>query len=140
LYRTWFVCSQCNFEMRAQNVGRPPHYSAERDRTARAPAPSEFQGGKVRVELVRELRALAGRGADVPELVELLQRRLELDDENSVLPVLLYFRTAFDVTLREALPLREWLGGRDRTEIDSLLIPAMARTKSRWRAQEALPT
>jgi hypothetical protein len=38
LYRTWFVCSQCDFEMRAQNVGQPPHYSAERDRTARAPA------------------------------------------------------------------------------------------------------
>jgi hypothetical protein len=39
LYRTWFVCSRCDFEMRAQNVGRPTHYSAERDRTARAPAP-----------------------------------------------------------------------------------------------------
>jgi hypothetical protein len=39
LYRTWFVCGRCGFEMRAQNAGRPPHYSAERDRTARAPAP-----------------------------------------------------------------------------------------------------
>ena len=38
LYRTWFVCSRCGFEMRAQNTGRPPHYSAERDRTARAAA------------------------------------------------------------------------------------------------------
>ena len=37
LYRTWFICSRCGFEMRAQNAGRPPHYSAERDRTARAP-------------------------------------------------------------------------------------------------------
>ena len=38
LYRTWFVCSACGFEMRAQNAGRPPYYSEERDRTARAPA------------------------------------------------------------------------------------------------------
>jgi len=101
---------------------------------------SKFEGGEVRVELIQELRALAERGADVPELVEFLQRRLELDDGNSLLPVLLYFRTAFDITLREALPLREWLGGRDRTEIDSLLIPAIERSKPRWRAREALPT
>ena len=33
-YRTWFICSNCGFEMRAQNSGRPPHYSKERDRTA----------------------------------------------------------------------------------------------------------
>jgi hypothetical protein len=39
LYRTWFICEACNFEMRAQNSGRPPHYSTERDRTARKPAP-----------------------------------------------------------------------------------------------------
>jgi hypothetical protein len=33
-YRTWFICDHCGFEMRAQNTGRPPHYSKERDRTA----------------------------------------------------------------------------------------------------------
>ena len=33
-YRTWFLCGHCAFEMRAQNAGRPPHYSKERDRTA----------------------------------------------------------------------------------------------------------
>jgi RNase P subunit RPR2 len=32
-YRTWFTCLKCGFEMRAQNSGRPPYYSAERDRT-----------------------------------------------------------------------------------------------------------
>src|SRR5438067_572634 len=37
-YRTWFLCSNCGFEMRAQNTGRPPHYSKERDRTAREAA------------------------------------------------------------------------------------------------------
>jgi RNase P subunit RPR2 len=34
-YRTWFVCDNCDFSMRAQNVGRPSHYSKERDRTER---------------------------------------------------------------------------------------------------------
>ena len=32
-YRTWFICGNCGFEMRAQNSGRPPYYSKERDRT-----------------------------------------------------------------------------------------------------------
>src|SRR5437667_2793064 len=38
LYRTWFVCAACGFEMRAQNSGRPPYYSEERDRTIRKSA------------------------------------------------------------------------------------------------------
>lgn len=101
---------------------------------------SKFEGGEVRVELIQEMRTLAEQGADVPELVELLQQRLELDDGNAVLPTILYFRTAFDISLREALPLREWVGGRDRTEIDSLLIPAMQRSKSRWQGREAVQT
>jgi hypothetical protein len=33
-YRTWFICGNCGFEMRAQNAGLPPYYSKERDRTA----------------------------------------------------------------------------------------------------------
>jgi hypothetical protein len=101
---------------------------------------SQFTGGEVRVEIVQELRALAERGADMPELVDLLRQRLELDDRNAVLPALVYFRAAFDLSLREALPLREWLGGRDRSEIDSLLIPAMQRSRDRWQARQVLQT
>src|ERR1043166_2690504 len=29
-YRTWFVCSDCSFRMRAQNTGRPRFYSEDR--------------------------------------------------------------------------------------------------------------
>ena len=29
-YRTWFVCSNCSFRMRAQNTTRPRFYSEER--------------------------------------------------------------------------------------------------------------
>lgn len=34
-YLTWFTCAACDFEMRAQNSGKPKHYSAAR---VRAPA------------------------------------------------------------------------------------------------------
>jgi hypothetical protein len=101
---------------------------------------SKFVGGEVCVELVQEMRARGERGADVPELVEFLQQSLELDESNAVLPTIVYFRTAFDLTLREALPLREWLGGRDRSEIDSILIPAMQRWRDRQQAREVLRT
>jgi hypothetical protein len=101
---------------------------------------SKFNGGEVCVELVLELRKLAEQGADVPELVELVLQRLELNDRNGAIPAILYFRTAFDLSLREALPLREWVGGRDRSEIDTLLIPAMQRSKIRWQARETLRT
>ncbi len=30
IYRTWFICSECSFQLRAQNVGIPPHYSEDR--------------------------------------------------------------------------------------------------------------
>src|SRR5258708_6354723 len=37
-YRTWFLCANCAFEMRAQNSGRPQHYCQERHRPARSRA------------------------------------------------------------------------------------------------------
>lgn len=101
---------------------------------------SKFEGGEVRIELIQELRDLAERGADVPALVKLLQQHLELDDKCAVLPAIVYFRAAFDLSLREAMPLREWLGGRDRTEIDSVLIPAIERRRDRWQTREVLRT
>lgn len=101
---------------------------------------SKFEGGEVCIDLVQEMRARAGRGADVLELVELVQQHLELDERNAVLPMIVYFRAAFAVSLREALPLREWLGGRDRSEIDSILIPAMQRSKVHWQARQVLRT
>jgi hypothetical protein len=99
---------------------------------------SKFEAGEVCVELIQELRDLAARGADVPELVGSLQQRLELDDTNAVLPSIVYFRAAFALSLREALPLREWLGGRDRSEIDSILVPAMQRFLSRRQTRQVL--
>ena len=99
---------------------------------------SKSDDGIIQIEVVQELRELAGRGADVPELVEVLLKRLELEPINAVFPAFLYFRTAFGLTLREVLPLREWLGCKDRSEIDSILTPAMQRTKSRWQSREVM--
>jgi hypothetical protein len=30
IYRTWFICTECSFQLRAQNSGRPEHYSEDR--------------------------------------------------------------------------------------------------------------
>jgi len=95
-----------------------------------------FEQGEVNAEIVHELRVLATRGADVPELVRALLARLGLDEDKSLLPVLVYFRAAFDLSLRSVLPLREWLGGKDRSEVDSILIPAMQSTKDHWQDRE----
>src|SRR5437868_2570982 len=93
---------------------------------------SSFDHGEVRPELIHELRALAEQDADVPELVVYLLDNLELSERDALLPVLAYFRAAFYLPLREALPLREWLVERDRSEVDSILLPAMRRTKDQW--------
>jgi len=95
---------------------------------------SGLVSAELRVELIAELRALAKRSADVPELVRLLEQRLGLTDDRALFPALLYFRAAFCLSLREVLPLREWLGGQDRSEVDSILIPAMRRTKEQWQS------
>ena len=29
-YRTWFICSQCGFQLRTIDDGRPPHFSDSR--------------------------------------------------------------------------------------------------------------
>jgi hypothetical protein len=29
-YRTWLICGNCNFDLRAQNAGRPKHFSDQR--------------------------------------------------------------------------------------------------------------
>jgi len=97
---------------------------------------SGFEHGEVQVEVIQEIRSLAQRGADVPELVECLQRRLSLPQEKSLFAVLAYFRAAFCLSLREVLPLREWLAGRDRSEVDSILVPAMQRTKEQWQPKQ----
>lgn len=85
---------------------------------------------------IQELRARASRDADVPELVESLVAHLGLPSDRALFPVLIHFQAAFCLSLRDVLPLREWLAGQDRSEIDSRLIPAMQRTRNQWQLQQ----
>jgi hypothetical protein len=97
---------------------------------------SAWEQGEIRVEVIQDLRELASRDMDVPELVEHLRQRLAVPADRALFPTLAYFRAAFGLSLREAMPLREWLSGKDRTEVDSILIPAMQRTKEQWQPPE----
>ena len=99
-----------------------------------------FENGEVSVEVVGKLRALAERDTDIPELVDFLLGHLQLDKDHAVIPVLAYFRAAFCLPLRDVLPLREWLGVKDRSEVDSKLIPAMKRTKEHWHSHQLQET
>src|SRR5260370_34900531 len=101
---------------------------------------SAFEQGEVRVDVIQELRAMASRNVDVPELVQFLQHSLQLNGMTGTMTAMVYFRAAFDLSLREVLPLREWVGGGDRSEIDTILIPAMERSKSGWQARGVLQT
>ncbi len=97
---------------------------------------SSFEQGEIRPEVIQEMRALAEQHADVPELVKLLLNRLELNERDALFPVLAYFRAAFHLSLREALPLREWLQAKDRSEVDSILLPAIRGMKDRWQTKQ----
>jgi len=86
---------------------------------------------EVRPDVLREMHGLAERGADVRELVHLVQGRLGYG-EDVLLPVLLYFMKAFDLDLLEVLPIREWLGTEQDEDINKQIMPLIARNRDRW--------
>jgi hypothetical protein len=88
---------------------------------------------EVRADVVRALRDLAKHGAHVRQLVEHVQIQLGLRSD-ALLSVLWYFMKAFYLPLDKVLPIREWLGTRDDSSIDSIILPAIERTRSKWEA------
>jgi hypothetical protein len=84
-----------------------------------------------RPDVLVALRQRASHGASVRELVELIQGKLGYGG-SAVIPVLWYFVRAFDLPLREVLPIREWLGTTEDEEINALILPAIDRAKERW--------
>jgi len=88
---------------------------------------------ELKSELIRDLRDRAEQGARVRDLVGCVQSGLALK-ETAVLPVLWYFTKAFHLTLRDVLPIREWLGTDSDQEIDALILPAIRRTHAQWAA------
>lgn len=93
---------------------------------------------ELRLDVIRALRELAARGATVRPLVEEIRSQLG-HPTPLVIPVLVYFTQAFHIPLPEALPLREWLGSEDDTEINAVILPAIERTRDRWMAELASP-
>ena len=86
--------------------------------------------------MLNAVRSLAAREVSVRPLVQEICSRLG-HKKPLVLPVLWYFTHAFHISLREALPLREWIGSEDDSEINTLTLPAIERTRDRWMAELA---
>ena len=78
-----------------------------------------------------EMRALALAGASVHKIVAALQARLKSKTPD-VIPTLWYFKHAFCLTLREVLPLREFIGSDLEEEMNGLLLPAISANKEQW--------
>jgi len=92
--------------------------------------PQTLTNADPKPEVIQELRSLADKGATVRELVVLVQKRVGLN-EDALLPVLWYFMNAFSLTLPEVLPIREWLGTKNDKEIDSIILPAIEKARTR---------
>ncbi len=90
----------------------------------------------LRLDVIRAVRELAARGATVGRLVEEIRSQLG-HPKPLALPVLVYFTQAFHISLPEALPLREWIGEEDDTEINAVILPAIERARHRWMAELA---
>ena len=84
-----------------------------------------------RSDVIRAMRRLAARGTTVRELVQEVLGRLGCG-EHVVLPVLWYFTQAFRLSLKDVLPIREWMGTDRDAEIDALILPAIEKRRSRW--------
>ncbi len=90
-----------------------------------------FSNIELNVELLQELRHLAERGATVRELVTAIQSGLGLAPD-ALIPVLWYLTSAFNLSLREVLPVREWLGTDNDEEINAIILPAIEHAKQKW--------
>jgi hypothetical protein len=81
--------------------------------------------------ILREMRALALAGVSVHKIIAVLQARLK-SNAPEVIPTLWYFKHAFCLTLREVLPLREFIGSDLEEEMNGLLLPSILKTKDEW--------
>jgi hypothetical protein len=89
------------------------------------------QQPRPRQDVIGALREAATRDTSVRELVHIIHSRLGYR-EDALIPALWYLTAAFGLTLREALPIREWIGSPYDREIDALILPAIARNREKW--------
>lgn len=87
---------------------------------------------EVRGDIVRELRAMAQRGATVPDFVRAI-RDMAGYKQDTILPILWYFTRAFCLSLPAILPLREWLLNQQTDdEINRILLPHIESARETW--------
>ncbi len=77
-------------------------------------------------DVMEGLRAMARGGKGLNEMVDYVQKELELTKEMTV-PLLAIFCQAFSLPLRVVLPLREWVTDHDDKEIAELLTHLRSR-------------
>ena len=85
-----------------------------------------YQQPEPLAEVIHEMRAMVRNGASVAQLVDRMQGRTG-SKPDACLPVIWYFRKAFNLPLKVVLPLREWLLERNDEEINDLLLPEIAK-------------
>ena len=78
-----------------------------------------------------EMRALALAGASVLQIVAALHARLK-SKTPEVIPTLWYFKHAFCLSLRQVLPLREFIGTDLEEEMNRVILPLLLKTKGEW--------
>lgn len=92
-----------------------------------------FEDPPIREDILAEMRLMARQGTTVRALVRVVQSRLGFNEDMYV-PVLAYLVRAFNLNLREVLPIREWIGSDKDDEIDAEILPAIERTQKSWLA------
>jgi hypothetical protein len=84
----------------------------------------------LRRDIICGLQAMARRGQTLKEMVRYIQKELGFSEAFAV-PVLAYLCQAFSISLKEVLPVREWLGCQD----DQSIAPLLAHLR-RWKDED----
>ena len=74
----------------------------------------------LRTDIIQGLQDMARRGESVSAMVSYIQVELGFD-KNFIVPTLGYFCRAFCLSLKDVLPLREWVETHNDQDIASLL-------------------
>jgi hypothetical protein len=90
-----------------------------------------YEGPPLRRDLIQRLRGMVFRGDTVPELAAEINGALSLPG-TAAIPVLLYFAEAFDLSLKDVLPIREWIGTHNDEEINAAIMPLIWARKTVW--------
>lgn len=89
----------------------------------------------MRLEIVRKMRDAAQKGAKVRELAKIVSDDLNLSP-GACIPIMNYFQAAFLLSVREAMPLREWIGTTQDDAINTKMMPLIEEYMKEWMSRE----